>query len=95
MAKIVQKEKTAKKKTSGSDSLSLEPINYQIILGGVAVIIAGYFALSAKPWDNPIALNVAPILLVLGYCVIIPIGITFRKKKNESAGQESGQPQVN
>ncbi len=91
MAKIVQKEKTMKKKSTGGETLSLEPINYQIILSGVAVIIAGYFALSAKPWDNPIALNVAPILLVLGYCVIIPIGIIYRKKKNDSAGQ----PQVN
>jgi hypothetical protein len=27
-------------------------------------------------------LVVAPILLVLGYCVIIPIGILFRKNTN-------------
>jgi hypothetical protein len=97
MAKQIQKEKITKKKFTKIESLSLEPINYQILLAGVAVIIAGYFALSAKPWDNPIALTVAPILLVLGYCVIIPIGIIYRKKKSESgaADQSSSQPQVN
>ncbi len=97
MAKQIQKEKAAKKKIKRVESLSLEAINYQIILAGVVVIIAGYFALSAKPWDNPIALTVAPILLVLGYCIIIPIGIIYRKKKSESetAKQAIEQPQTN
>ncbi len=85
-----QKQKTMKK-TKRDESLSLEAINYQIILAGCVIIIAGYFALSAKPWDNPIALNVAPILLVLGYCVVIPIGIIFRRKKTEDVGTEVGQ----
>ena len=90
MAKQVQKEKLTKKKVKRVETLSLEAINYQIILAGVVVIVAGYFALSVKPWDNPIALNVAPVLLVLGYCVIIPIGIIYRKKKteNETAEQQ-------
>ena len=90
MAKQVQKEKLSKKKTKKIEALSLEMTNYQIILAGMVVIIIGYFALSAKPWDNPIALNVAPILLVIGYCVIIPFGIIYRKKKsaNEIAADQ-------
>ena len=90
MSKQIQKEKTAKK-TKRDETLSLEMINYQIILAGVAVIVLGYFALSAQPWNNPIALNVAPILLVLGYCVIIPFGILFRRKKTESVVTEVPQ----
>ena len=90
MAKQIQKDKVAKK-TKRDESLSLEPINYQIILAGVVIIVAGYFALSAQPWDNPIALNVAPILLVFGYCVVIPFGIIFRRKKLEVTGTEVGQ----
>jgi len=90
MAKQIQKDKLSKK-TKRDDSLSLETINYQIILAGFVIIVAGYFALSAQPWDNPIALNVAPILLVLGYCVIIPIGILFRRKKTDVTGTESVQ----
>jgi membrane protein YdbS with pleckstrin-like domain len=83
MAKLIQKEKITKKKTKRIESLSLEKINYLIILSGIVVILAGYIALSTKPWDNSIALTIAPVLLVLGYCVIIPIGIIFRKKKTE------------
>ncbi len=88
MAKLVQKEKITKKNTKRFGTLSLEKINYLIILAGGVVIVTGYIALSTHPWDNPIALTVAPVLLVLGYCVIIPFGIIFRKKKNEDDNTE-------
>lgn len=68
----------------GADILVLEPINYKILAVGIAVILLGYFALSASPWDNPLAITVAPILLVVGYCVIIPVGIIYRKKNSVS-----------
>ncbi|HOV98971.1 MAG TPA: hypothetical protein PK595_05320 [Bacteroidota bacterium] len=54
--------------------------NYIILLIGLVVITLGYIALSQSPWDGTLPLVVAPILLVLGYCVIIPIGIIYRKK---------------
>jgi hypothetical protein len=88
MAKIVAKEKLAKKKTVRIDSLSLENVNYQILGVGAVIIIAGYIALSAQPWDNPIALTLAPILLVLGYLVVIPIGILYKKKSADSKQTE-------
>ena len=97
MAKQIQKERaTMKRKIKRQDILLLEPINYKIILIGLAVIIAGYFALSASPWDNPIALNLAPILLVIGYCVIIPLGILYRRKKpaGEALEQTAEHPQA-
>ncbi len=40
-------------------------------------------------------LTVAPILLVLGYCVVIPIGILYRRRKKEetqvASGSQAGQ----
>ena len=85
MAKQIQKEKSsAKKKLYRDGLLSLEPMNYKIILAGVFVIVLGYLALSTSPWDGVMALTVAPILLVAGYCVIIPFGIIYRKKKTET-----------
>ncbi|MBI2428253.1 MAG: hypothetical protein HYV29_05565 [Ignavibacteriales bacterium] len=97
MSKQISKDKMSiKKKIKRSDVLVLESINYKIIALGLAVIIAGYFALSTSPWDNPIALNVAPILLVLGYCVIIPVGIIYKKKKNDAhAVPPSDESQLN
>lgn len=87
MSKQTHKEKTAAKRQGKSSGiLVLEPVNYKIIAVGIAVIVLGYFALSATPWDNPMAITVAPILLVLGYCVIIPVGIMYRKKNSGSPG---------
>jgi len=54
--------------------------NYQILGLGLVVIILGYVALGQSPWDGTMPLVVAPILLVLGYCVIIPLGILYRGK---------------
>ena len=55
-------------------------INYQILGAGILCIVLGYIALSQDPWNGTMPLVVAPILLMLGYCVIIPVGILFRKK---------------
>lgn len=65
-----------------------------IILGiGLAVILLGYLLMStgiteqpAVPngkWNNPMAVIVAPLLLVIGYCVIIPFGILRNFQKSE------------
>jgi uncharacterized membrane protein len=86
MSKLLQKEKpAAKKRMKSGGVLVLEPINYKILAVGIAIIVLGYFALSAKPWDNPLAITVAPILLVLGYCVVIPVGIMYRRKHSGTA----------
>jgi hypothetical protein len=94
MAKQLTKEKlTPKKNIRRTDILVLEPVNFKIIAAGLAVILLGYVALTASPWDNPIAITVAPILLMLGYCVIVPIGIIYRGKKNAAAdAPAAGEP---
>lgn len=68
--------------------------NYIIAIIGLAVILLGYALMAtgisdeaAVPngkWNNPMAVTVAPILLVIGYCVIIPYAILkYYGKKNE------------
>jgi hypothetical protein len=44
------------------------------VLFGLAAlfILTGYWALSQEPVDGFLSLTLAPILLVIGYCVIIP-----------------------
>ena len=56
-------------------------INYWLFVLGVAIIVAGYFALAQPPVDGFMSLTLAPILLVLGYCVIIPAAILYQRKK--------------
>lgn len=59
--------------------------NYLIIGVGLAVIIIGFLLMAtgitnepAVPdgkWNNPLAVTIAPIILLIGYVVIIPYGI--------------------
>ena len=65
----------AKKKQRKSIESILSKHNF--ILFGVAalVIMTGYWALSQKPVDGFLTLTVAPVLLVIGYCIIIPYAI--------------------
>jgi uncharacterized membrane protein len=63
-------------------TLPFTKINYQILGAGLLCIVLGYVALAQDPWNGSMPLVVAPILLVLGYCVVIPIGILFRKNTN-------------
>lgn len=86
---LVKDKQTVRKKSRKQDVLVLDAVNYRILAAGLAVIIAGYVALSATPWDNPIALTVAPVLLVLGYCVIVPIGIMYRKRNTAPAADDT------
>lgn len=79
-------ETTGKKKIARHAELPLTRKNYLILGIGLLVIVVGYVALAQKPWDSSMALVIAPILLVIGYCVIIPVGILYRKKDSgESA----------
>ena len=87
-----EKEKPAKRKVKKIEILPLEAVNYKILVTGVVVLILGYVALGMEPWDGFMALTVAPILLVAGYCVIIPVGIMYRKKKEENVSSMAEQP---
>jgi hypothetical protein len=62
------------------DALPFTKTNYQILVCGIVAIILGYIALAQEPWDGFWPLDVAPVLLVLGYCILIPLGILFRKR---------------
>jgi pilus assembly protein TadC len=76
------------KKSSGSVkwALPFEKMNYILFGAGILTIIIGYFLLSlgnSTSWDNPISVSVAPVVLVIGYCVLIPYALLYRSKKEE------------
>ena len=80
--------KKEKKKFKGSmakksGALPFHSENYILFGIGLLLIVIGYIALSRGPWNSFWSLTLAPILLVLGYCVVIPIAILYRKRKKE------------
>jgi hypothetical protein len=78
VAKPIRK-KDAKRRVTKDEHLPLARENFVIIGAGLAVIVAGYLAMLEGSVEGFLPLVVSPILLVLGYCVIVPIGILYRK----------------
>jgi H+/gluconate symporter-like permease len=84
MAKVKSKIHKKQKK-SEEKFLPFKRQNYIIFSVGIFLIILGYFALAQGPYDSFSSLSVAPVLLVIGYCIVIPFAILYRGGKTESA----------
>jgi hypothetical protein len=85
-----------KKKSKGSRFKKEKILPYTrentvLLVAGLATVVAGYVALSKGPWNSFWSLTLAPILLVVGYCVIIPFALIFQKKKPAQAVQKQVQ----
>lgn len=73
--------------------------NWMILAVGAATIIIGYLlmatAITDDPqkhqeiWNNAMAISIAPIVLVIGFLVIIPYGLFWREK--ETATESDAQ----
>lgn len=81
MAKVQRKRKGAKRIIDVPEAELPQRINYLILAAGVLVVIIGFFVMSAGDAVSPLSVTVAPIILFLGFCVIIPIGIIYKPKK--------------
>lgn len=81
--------------SSSSWNFPLDSYNYKIIGIGAVIIAIAYglmsTAISDDPtqWNNPMAVTIAPVLLAIGYCVIIPYGLLARKKDSTDTSSES------
>jgi hypothetical protein len=60
--------------------IALDKRNLFIFAAGILVISIGFFFIGFAPWDNPISLSVAPIILLIGYFIIFPWAIFSRKR---------------
>ncbi len=68
-------QKNNKEKKTG---LPFGPRNYMIMGAALVMIIIGYFSLNSG------SITLAPILLVLGYCVLFPLGIIWGGSRDEA-----------
>lgn len=83
--KRAQKPKRKKEAPASKDTFSFTKANYVTLFVGLVVIVIGYIALRMG------SITLAPLLLILGYCVIIPVGILLRRKKEPNAREQSSQ----
>lgn len=66
-------------------------VNAYLALAALATLVAGYVTLGVKPWDSWVSLNVAPVLLVIGYCILVPAAIIYHKREPKPAVQPAQQ----
>ncbi|MDZ7386083.1 MAG: hypothetical protein ONB07_08165 [candidate division KSB1 bacterium] len=79
----MKKDKDTKKHTAQArrQGIALTKTNYVLAAIGLVVIVVGYVCLAQPPVNGFLTMTVAPILLVAGYCVIMPLAILWRGKK--------------
>lgn len=87
--------KTQKKKEIVLWKFPFDRMNFIWLAAGIGVILVGYAfmatGLTSEPahtvgtWNNPLAIFYSPLLLVIGYCILIPLGIMkiFKKKEED------------
>ena len=90
--KTTGKTKRTVTKQKKEITFPLEKENFVIIGAGIVVIILGYILMSQNSVDGFLPTVIAPIVLLLGYCVIIPYGILKRSKKPEQTAAAFDQP---
>ncbi|MBN2281216.1 MAG: DUF3098 domain-containing protein [Candidatus Marinimicrobia bacterium] len=74
------KEKTEDQKHF-IENLTLGKLNYLLFGIGVLLIILGYFIMGTGEVYSAQSLSVAPIILLLGYLIVIPVSILYKKRK--------------
>jgi hypothetical protein len=80
MAKAKTTNIKSKKAPLSLFRISLTSKNYMIIGLGILLIIIGYILMGTSSVDGFVPTVLSPILLVIGYCVIIPFGILYKDK---------------
>ncbi len=89
MARAVKNKRTERRRKSKIQAeMPLDRTNYIIIIAGAALIIATYVLLATNNTVYGfIPLDVVPILLFIGYLIIVPVGIMYRGKKKQQPEQ--------
>ena len=85
MARAIKTRRVEKQRKAKTPvEMPLKPSNYMIIVGGAILIILAYIILATNDTVYGfIPLNLVPILLFVGYLIVVPIGIMYRAKKKQ------------
>jgi hypothetical protein len=67
----------------GSELIGLR--NLIVLIAGLVLIVAGFYLLAKG------SITLAPILLVVGYCVAIPVGLIIGVRRGGSAAGDGGE----
>jgi hypothetical protein len=72
--------KNVKKSIPSPFNIYWEKINYILFGVGILLIILGFYIMSLGEWNSTSSLVISPIILVIGFVVVLPASILYRKK---------------
>ena len=78
-------------KSKSKSQLPFTTYNYLIFGFGIVVLVFGYIFMSIGPVDSFWSLTLAPIVLVIGYVVIIPLSFLYHHKAIKQQVLVNGQ----
>ena len=64
-------------------SWSYDKENYILFAAGMLAIILGYILMGTGETYSFQSLSIAPVFLFIGYLVLIPLSLTYKKNKKE------------
>jgi len=73
--------KTSVKSLPSPFNIYWERTNYLLFGLGMLLIIFGFYFMSLGKWDSASSLLVSPILLFIGFVIVMPASILYRKKE--------------
>jgi len=95
MAKTLQTKSKATANKPAGWQFPFTRRHYMLFAAGLGVIVLGFLLMSTAitddpvkyqtAWNNTLAVSVAPVVLVIGYCVIIPFALMAGGKSDETA----------
>ncbi len=85
MARKAKQTAAPKPKRTDDIKWPFGPKNYVIFAIALVVIIVGYISLGQG------SITLAPILLVLGYCILVPLAIWVKGKPEEQSAQPASE----
>ncbi|MCF8267547.1 MAG: DUF3098 domain-containing protein [Ignavibacteriales bacterium] len=57
--------------------------NYILFGLGLVVLVIGFYLMTFGPFDNPVSLSIAPVVILVSYLIIFPAAIFYTKKQKE------------
>ena len=72
--------KTAAKSLPSPFNIYWEKTNYLLFGLGMFLIILGFYFMGQGAWNSSASLVISPILLFLGFVVVMPASILYRKR---------------
>lgn len=93
MAKAVKKRsvKSTKKTFVSPFNIYWDKTNYILLFTGILFVIVGFYVMSIGEWDSTTSLIISPIILFIGYVIIFPLSILFKKKESSEVAETSSE----